>query len=352
MRDFDYKNTPMKLLSPEVVKLISAIHEHRGKQDLYLEAHKDELNSLLEIAKIQSTGSSNRIEGIYTTDKRLEALVHDKVTPRNRSEEEIAGYRDVLSTIHESYDYIPPRPNLILQLHRDLYSYSSGSVGGTFKNSDNVIAQTDLNGHSTIRFQPVPAHRTPDAMNHLCESFQNAWQEERFDRLLLIPMFILDFLCIHPFNDGNGRMSRLLTLLLIYRDGYLVGKYISIEKIIEASKETYYESLQESSMNWHENSNNYAPFVIYYLGILNKAYLEFEKRVQFIRDTSMSKPDRIRTIINQRIGSFAKKDIIEECPDISVTTIERTLNSLLKSGWIRKIGSGQNTSYVKTEDVT
>ena len=352
MKKINYSNLKDKTWDIKIINYLTQIHEEKGKQQLFLKQKPEELEKLVIIAKIQSTESSNEIEGIRTTNTRLKQLVNEKTAPKNRAEEEIAGYRDVLSTIHESYDYIPPRPNLILQLHRDLYSYSSGSVGGTFKNSDNVIAQTDLNGHSTVRFQPVPAHRTPDAMNHLCESFQDAWQEERFDRLLLIPMFILDFLCIHPFNDGNGRMSRLLTLLLIYRDGYLVGKYISIEKIIEASKETYYESLQDSSMNWHKNSNNYEPFVIYYLGILNKAYLEFEKRVQLIRDTSMSKPDRIRTIINQRIGSFAKKDIIEECPDISVTTIERTLSSLLKSGWIRKIGSGQNTSYVKTEDVT
>ena len=204
---------------------------------------------------IQSTGASNRIEGIFTSDKRLEELVSQKAEPRNRSEQEIAGYREVLSTIHEGYEYINPRPNIILQLHRDLYSYSQGAAGGSYKNSDNVIAETDAKGHQKAHFIPVPAFQTAEAMEEPCTRFLEAWEADRIDKLILIPMFILDFLCIHPFNDGNGRMSRLLTLLLFYKAGYIVGKYVSMEMLIEKTKETYYEALQASSTGWHESEN-------------------------------------------------------------------------------------------------
>ena len=215
MRNFDYKNAPAKLLTPEIVQMIGSIHEHKGKQELFLEANRDELKTLLEVALIQSTGASNRIEGVFTSDKRLEELVSQKAEPRNRSEQEIAGYREVLAEIHESYEYITPRPNVILQLHRDLYSYSQGNIGGNYKNADNVIAETDANGNQKARFIPVPAFQTADAMENLCNAFWDAWSVNQIDKLILIPMFILDFLCIHPFNDGNGRMSRLLTLLLL-----------------------------------------------------------------------------------------------------------------------------------------
>ena len=237
MRDFDYHKAPEKLLTSEIVQMIGSIHEHKGRQELFLEANIDELKTLLEVALIQSTGASNRIEGIFTSDKRLEELVSQKAEPRNRSEQEIAGYREVLATIHESYEYINPSPNVILQLHRDLYSYSQGASGGSYKNSDNVIAETDTEGHQKARFIPVPAFQTAKAMDELCASFLEAWEADCMDKLVLIPMFILDFLCIHPFNDGNGRMSRLLTLLLFYKAGYIVGKYISMEMLIEENRQ-------------------------------------------------------------------------------------------------------------------
>ena len=262
MRNFDYIAGPEKLLTPEIVQMVSSIHEHKGKQELFIEANVDELKTLLEVALIQSTGASNRIEGIFTSDKRLEELVSQKAEPRNRSEQEIAGYREVLSTIHEGYEYINPRPNIILQLHRDLYSYSQGAAGGNYKNSDNVIAETDAEGHQKARFIPVPAFQTAEAMEELCARFLEAWEADRIDKLVLIPMFILDFLCIHPFNDGNGRMSRLLTLLLFYKAGYIVGKYISMEMLIEKTKETmfrfegpdfpYEEFRKDTSNRFHE----------------------------------------------------------------------------------------------------
>lgn len=347
MRSFDYIKTPEQLLKPEIVQMVGSIHEHKGKQELFLEANIDELKTLLEVALIQSTGASNRIEGIYTTDKRLEELVGQKAEPRNRSEQEISGYREVLTTIHESYEYINPRPNIILQLHRDLYSYSGRNAGGNYKNSDNVIAETDAEGHQKARFIPVPAFQTPEAMNELCTNFLEAWDADRIDKLILIPMFILDFLCIHPFNDGNGRMSRLLTLLLFYKAGYIVGKYVSIEMLIEKTKETYYEALQESSNGWHENENRYESFVKYYLGIILKAYSEFEGRVEHLKNRSLSKPDRIKAVIDNKVGKITKKEIMELCPDISKVTVERTLTELVRSGYIAKVGAGPATGYVR-----
>ena len=347
MRSFDYIKAPEKLLTPEIVQMVASIHEHKGKQELFLEANIDELKTLLEVALIQSTGASNRIEGIYTSDKRLEELVSQKAEPRNRSEQEIAGYREVLATIHESYEYITPRPNIILQLHRDLYSYSQGATGGSYKNSDNVIAETDAEGHQKARFIPVPAFQTADAMDELCSRFLDAWEADRIDKLVLIPMFILDFLCIHPFNDGNGRMSRLLTLLLFYKAGYIVGKYVSMEMLIEKTKETYYEALQASYTGWHECENSYEPFVKYYLGIILKAYNEFESRVEHLKNRSLSKPERIKAVIDHKVGKITKKEIMELCPDISKVTVERTLTDLVKSGYIAKVGAGPATAYVR-----
>ena len=347
MHEFDFINRPKDFLTPEVVSILTRLHECRGRQELFIEAEADVLTALLEVAKIQSTGASNRIEGIYTTDERLNAIVQDKVKPRNRNEEEISGYRDVLATIHESYEYIAPRPNNILQLHRDLYSFSSSAVGGVYKNSDNIIAEKHADGTETVRFRPVPAFQTADAMLNLCTRFNDAIEAGTYDPLLLMPVFILDFLCIHPFNDGNGRMSRLLTLLLLYRAGFIVGKYISIEMLIEKSKDSYYEALQASSQNWHENGNDYLPFLKYMLGIVVKAYNEFEDRVEYLHHRKMSKADRIKALIEKTPGKISKKEIAQACPDISVTTIERTLAELVASGYIDKVGVGRATAYVK-----
>lgn len=348
MHEFDFINRPKDLLTPEVVSVLTRLHECRGRQELFVEAEADVLTALLEVAKIQSTGASNRIEGIYTTDERLKDLVQEKVKPRNRNEEEISGYRDVLATIHESYNYIAPRPDTILQLHRDLYSFSSSAEGGVFKNSDNIIAEKRADGTETVRFRPVPAFQTADAMLNLCTQFNKAIEAGTYDPLLLMPIFILDFLCIHPFNDGNGRMSRLLTLLLLYRAGFIVGKYISIELLIEKSKDSYYDALQASSLNWHDNRNDYIPFLKYILGVVIKAYNEFEDRVEHLRHIKMSKTDRIKNLIEKTPGKISKKEIAQACPDISITTIERALAELLAIGFVEKVGVGRATSYVRT----
>ena len=347
MHAFDYKETPKQLLTPDIVNMLSSLHEFRGKQELYIEAKSDVLTALLDIAKIQSTKASNKIEGIYTSDERLEALVMDKVEPRNRSEEEIAGYREVLATVHDSYEYIPIRPNNILQLHRDLYSFSSRDTGGRFKNADNVIAESGKDGQQRIRFMPVSAFETPEAMENLCNEFNKAIDRAEYDPLLLIPMFILDFLCIHPFNDGNGRMSRLLTLLLLYRSGYIVGKYVSMEMLIEKTKETYYEALQNSSVEWHNNQSEYTSFVKYYLGIVLKGYNEFQDRIEHLKYRKFSKADRVKAVFEKKLGIVKKSDIATLCPDISETTIERSLKDLLEAGLIEKVVKGRATGYVK-----
>jgi Fic family protein len=346
MKTFDYQKIRSELFTPEIMNLIAAIHEYKGKQELYMTIQPELLSSLLNIAKIQSTGASNRIEGIYTSEARLTELVRDKAEPKNRDEQEIAGYREVLNTIHESYEYIVPRANIILQLHRDLYTYYPISIGGRYKNIDNTIEEIDAQGQKSIRFQPLSAFETPEAMDRLCHAFLLAIDTTKIDSLILIPMFILDFLCIHPFNDGNGRMSRLLTLLLLYREGYIVGKYISLEMMIEKTKESYYETLKQSSQNWISNENNYAPFVSYYLSIILAVYKEFESRVDFIKIRGASKADRIRLFISNTLGKVTKAQIAEKYPDISITTIEKTLADLLKQGLIKKIGVGRSSAYV------
>ena len=345
MRPFAYKAEYQKLLTPEIVSYLTQIHEQKGRQSSYSGNQQDLLEELLEIAKIQSTEASNRIEGIVTTDDRLKKIVRNKTTPRSRSEREIAGYRDVLNTIHENYAYIPIRPGMILQLHRDLYKFSGMSIGGSFKNADNVITETLPDGTERIRFQPVPAWETPEAVDSLCAAINESLADPELDDLLLIPLFILDFLCIHPFNDGNGRMSRLLTLLLLYRTGYPIGKYISVERLIADSKESYYEALHESSENWHEGNNDPLPFVRYLLGVIIAAYREFSERAEIMIEAGNSKISRIRRLVRRTTGKITKAELAAQCPDISQVTVQRALKELTDSGDILKIGGGRYTSY-------
>ena len=350
MRLFDYNNIDEKFFDKEIIKLLTELHEYRGKQELYMESFPDVLEAMVRVAKIQSTGASNRIEGIYTSDKRLDELVEEKTEPKNRNEEEIAGYREVLNTIHENYDYIVPKSTVILQLHRDLYIYNSNSTGGNFKNVDNIIEEKNEFGEKKIRFIPVPAYLTKDTMELMCNQFVETLNKQSVDPLLLIPVFILDFLCVHPFNDGNGRMSRLLTLLLLYQNMYIVGKYISIEMLIENTKDSYYETLQLSSAGWHENANDYKPFIKYYLGVLLAAYRVFSSRVETLRNQGLTKSERVKYVFKTKIGKISKSDILKLCPDISVTTIEKALSELLKEGFIIKVGGGRSTAYIKNDN--
>ena len=345
MRKIEYESRINKILTPEVVALLTTIHEYRGKQSLFMQAKSDTLDQLTEIAKIQSTDASNRIEGIFTTEERLRKIVMEKTTPKSRNEKEIAGYRDVLNTIHSSYEFIPIKPSILLQLHRDLYKYAGGDTGGRFKLADNEIAEIDSEGNKTVRFVPVDAWETPENIELLCGVYSKTLANTDIDPLLLMPMFILDFLCIHPFSDGNGRMSRLLTLLLLYKSDYFVGRYISIEKTINDTKETYYEVLQESSYSWHEETNDYVPFITYMLGVILAAYRDFEDRVELLSNRELSKPELIREIIKNKLGVITVVEIKNACPGVSDTTIHRTLKALQNNGDIIKIGGGRYTSY-------
>ncbi len=345
MRNYDYSEKWKKLLTPQVVGYLTSIHEYKGEQRLIANRHADVLADLVEVARIQSTESSNKIEGIYTSDDRLKKIVLDKTMPRSRNEREIAGYRDVLNTIHENNEHIPVRSTFILQLHRDLYKFENTGIGGLFKSADNIIEEKDVNGNRVVRFSPVPSWETPESIDKLCEAYNYAVNHTEADPLLLIPMFVLDFLCIHPFRDGNGRMSRLLTILLLYKSEYIVGKYISIEKLIETTKDSYYETLQESSQKWYEEENDYSPFVIYILGVIVAAYREFFERTKLIEEKRIPKPNRVAEEIRKHLGTITKKEIMENVPGVSQTTVQRTLTELTKQGKIIKIGNGRYTRY-------
>lgn len=344
MRIFDYSSLKNKTWDNEILNYLSQIHEHKGKQELYLSQSPEKLDKLIEVAKIQSTESSNAIEGIKTTNTRLIKLYSDKTTPRNRSEQEILGYRNVLNTIHESFEYIPIRPSYILQLHRDLYALSDLSIGGKYKNGQNYISAVDSEGNQYTIFIPLSPFETPEAIQQICDEYNKAIDQSVVDPLLLIPVFIHDFLCIHPFNDGNGRMSRLITTLLLYRAGYVVGRYVSLEKIISDNKDLYYDTLQSSQDGWYEGNDDPSPFIKYLLGTILAAYREFERRMDIITE-KLPAIEMVRKATSVKIGKFNKADIMELCPALSNTTVQKALSSLVNEGYLERHGIGKATFY-------
>ncbi|MDF3002578.1 MAG: Fic family protein [Bacillota bacterium] len=326
MKKFDYANVWQAFLKPDFVSLLTQIHEYKGEQNLLIETKGNILTNMREIAKIQSIETSNKLEGIYLPGGRLKEIVQNSAQPQSANEQAIAGYCDVLATIHESREYAPVCPNMILQLYRELYKYGGKDV------------------------QTVYDFEIKESVEHLCNEFSQEMEKGIADPLLLIPIFVLDFLCIHPFHEGNGRMSRLLTLLLLSRAGYLVGRYISIEMLVENTKEAYFDVIQRSSENWYESKGNHEPFVSYTLGIILNAYREFSTRVKFLRMKGMSKSKRIRVIVEKHTGKITKHEILNLCPDISAITVQRTLSELLKKGEITKISGGRYTSYQMNRD--
>ena len=326
--------------------LISKIYEYKGKQDLYIANFSDVLDKIIEVAKIQSTKSSNAIEGISTNDTRLEELMSKKSEPKNRNEEEIYGYREVLDIIHENYENIEFTRNNILTLHNRLYSYSGESHKGKFKTTDNSIVETNALGEKKVRFQPVSAFETEMYIDRMIEAYDEA-VNLKIPPLLLIPTVIHDFLCIHPFADGNGRMSRLLTLLLLYKNGFFVGKYISLEMIVEETKDIYYEELQASSENWQSRTNDESPFIKYMLSVIYKAYSECDERFKLISEKSLTSAERVMKVFENSLEPLSKSDIAILCPDISKRTIERALKQLKDVGLIKQVGSGRSTKYIR-----
>src|SRR5574344_630118 len=346
MKKFNYSNLKNKTWDIKIINYLTQIHEEKGKQQLFLKQKPQELEKLVIIAKIQSTESSNEIEGIRTTNTRLKQLVNEKTAPKNRAEEEIAGYRDALNIVHENFDSIPITPNFILQLHKVLLSHTSTSYGGKYKNIQNYISATNENGKSYTFFTPLSPFETPIAMQELCDEYNRALGEGIVDPLILIPLFIHDFLCIHPFIDGNGRMSRLLTTLLLYRNGYFIGRYISLENKIEKTKDYYFDALEKAQDGWHENQEDAMPFVMYLLGVVLSAYRDFEDRVDLV-DDKLPVIKTVRNAVKQQIGKFRKSDILEYCSSISTSAIERALKELCDKQEIEKLGGGRSTYYVR-----
>ena len=346
MRDFNYSKIKEQKWDSEVLSLIAAIYKYAGKQELYLKQRPDELEKLVEIAKIQSTESSNAIEGIVTTNTRIKQLVEESTTPKNRDEEEIAGYRDVLNIIHESFDAIPITKNYILQLHKILYSHMNNPIAGQTKTVQNYISATYPDGHTEVFFTPMAPFETPKALEKICEEYNRVIGNLEVEPLIAIPVFIHDFLCIHPFNDGNGRMSRLLSTLLLYRSGFYVGKYISLEAKIAKNKDLYYEVLGKAQKGWHEGEEDVVPFIKYLLGTILAAYKDFEDRFEIIGE-KLPALEMVRKATKNKIGKFSKQDIREICPSLSISSIEGSLRTLVKEGELMRGGSGKATYYVR-----
>lgn len=352
MKNFDYSKLADRTWDNEIVSYLTQIHEFKGKQELYIRQKPVELDRLVEIAKVQSTEASNRIEGIVTTSARLKQLVENKTTPRNRDEKEILGYRNALNIVHESHEHIAVSPNYILQLHGELLKYTAFSYGGKFKTTANEIAKTLPDGTKEVIFSPLEPYETPDAVRSLCEAYRNELDKGIVDPLILIPCFILDFLCIHPFNDGNGRMSRLLTLLLLYKNGYMVGQYISIEKAIADTKESYYDALASSDQGWHTDENDPKDFIKYMLGVILSCYREFENRVGIAWQAGAKSTsyDIVKQYANSIIGTFTKQDALVGCPTLGSSSVEAALKKLVNEGVVERLGSGRKTHYVRKNE--
>ena len=347
MRTFNYLLIKENKWDSELLGLIAAIYKEAGKQEMYLKQKPQELEKLVEIAKIQSTEASNAIEGIVTTNTRIRQLMEEKTTPRNRDEKEIAGYRDVLGIIHESFDAIPITQNYILQLHKILFSHLGNPAAGKTKTVQNYISASFPDGHTETLFIPLAPYETPEALDRICEEYNRVIGNAELEPLIAIPVFIHDFLCIHPFNDGNGRMSRLLTTLLLYRSGFYVGKYISLEAKIAKHKDLYYDALSASQNGWHEGSDDPVPFIKYLLGTILAAYRDFEDRFALV-EVKRSALDMVRLATQYKIGRFTKQDIRELCPSLSISSIEGSLRKMVDNGEIKREGNGKSTFYYRT----
>ena len=348
MREFNYSELKEQKWDSEVLGLVAAVYKEAGKQELYLKQRPGELEKLVEIAKVQSTEASNAIEGIVTTSTRIRQLVTEKTTPRNRDEQEIAGYRDVLNVIHENFDVIPITRNYILQMHKILYSHMNNPMAGKMKNVQNYISATHPDGSTEIIFTPLAPFETPEALDRICDEYNRVIGNLEVEPLIAVPVFIHDFLCIHPFNDGNGRMSRLLTTLLLYRNGFYVGKYISLEAKIAKNKDLYYQALREAQIGWHEGNENVIPFIKYFLGVVLSAYRDFEDRFLIVAD-KVPAIEMVRRATQGIVGKFTKQDILTRCPSLSLSSVEGSLRKLTELGELNRAGSGRASYYFRVK---
>lgn len=346
MRSFNYSAFKEQKWDSGILGLIAAIYKEAGKQEQYLKQRPQEMEKLVEIAKIQSTEASNAIEGIVTTNTRIKQLVEEKTTPRNRDEQEIAGYRDVLNVIHESFDAIPITQNYILQIHKMLYSHMNNPLAGRTKSMQNYISAAYPDGHTEILFTPLAPYETSESLDRICEEYNRVIGNLEVEPLIIIPIFIHDFLCIHPFNDGNGRMSRLLTTLLLYQNGFYIGKYISLEAKISKNKDLYYSAMSQSQTGWHEGKEDALPFIKYILGTILASYKDFEERTSFVQE-KLPALEMVRMASKSKIGRFNKQDIRELCPTLSDSSIEGALRKLVAAGELKKEGKGKSTCYFR-----
>jgi len=348
MKSFEKEILGSLQLPHQLVSMIRQIGECKGRQELYQQQAPEMLENLRRIAVIQSAESSNRLEGIIAEPKRIRELVEGKTTPKNRSEAEIAGYRDVLNTLHSNSQNIPFNERVILQLHRDLMKYS-GKEGGKWKSVRNEISEIRPNGTKQIRFIPVEPLQTPDYMRRLHQRFDELLKEQSFDPLVLIPLYILDFLCIHPFLDGNGRMARLLTVLLLYHQGYEVVRYISLERIVEHTRDSYYDTLYRSSQGWHEVRHTVLPWMEYFLSTILSAYQEFESRLGKISAGHGSKTDMVINAIDGFVQDFSLADLERACPTVGRDWIRKLLQRLKTEGKVEALGKGRYSKWRKIQ---
>lgn len=346
MRTFNYTAIKEQKWDSEILGYIAAIYKEAGKQEQYLKQKPDALEKLVEIAKVQSTEASNAIEGIVTTNTRIKQLVEEKTTPRNRDEQEIVGYRDALNIIRESFDTIPVTRNYILQLHKILYSHMNNPLAGQTKNVQNYISANYPDGHTKILFTPLAPYETLEALDKICEEYNKVIGNFELEPLIAIPVFIHDFLCIHPFNDGNGRMSRLLTTLLLYRSGFEVGRYISLEAKVAKTKDLYYDALNLAQTGWHDGAEDKIPFTKYLLSIILAAYKDFEDRFAIVEE-KLPTVNMVHKAVQGKIGRFTKQDIRELCPSLSVSSIEGALRKMVDARELQREGAGKSTCYVR-----
>ena len=346
MRAFNYSLIRERKWDSELLGYIAAIYKEVGKQEVFLKQRPEELEKLADIAKVRSTEASNAIEGIATTSTRIRQLVEGKTTPRNRNEQEIAGYRDALGVIYESFGVTSITQDFVLRLHKTLYSHTNNPIAGKIKTVQNYINATFIDGHAETRFTPLSPSETSEALDRICDEYNRVTGNMEVEPLIAIPVFIHDFLCIHPFSDGNGRISRLLTTLLLYRNGFYVGKYISLEAEITGHEDLYYDALAASQIGWHEGKNDSIPFIKFLLGVIIAAYRDFEDRFALV-EVKRSALDTVRLAAQNRIGCFTKQDIRELCPSLSLSSVEGSLRKMVELGELQREGNGKSTFYIR-----
>lgn len=347
MRRFDYSFLNNGLLPANLVNLTSSIAALKTMAGVRKEEYAGVFTELEAVAKIQSIKSSNAIEGIVTSDERIAAIVNQNSAPLNHNEAEIAGYRDALNAIHTEHAHMDFRRRDIIRLHEMLMAIAGYEYGGQYKTDDNVVLEVDPNGNRRVRIRPTPADETAEAMEQLELAYMDARDDANIHQLLLIPCVILDFLCVHPFRDGNGRMSRLLSLLLLYKNGYDAGKYVSFEEQINKYKAFYYEALKQASSGWAENQNTYFPFIENFLSTLYMCYKELDKRFALVHGKKITKKARIEATVLNSLTPLSKAEICQILPDVSPTTVEAVLGAMVKDGSIKRIGSARASRYIK-----